>query len=168
MLARTEPVSKLAERHRVSRKFLYDQADKGEQALEQVFKSTSPSDEQVLFYLPVTRAWLRQAVLGLVLLCHSSFRGVMAFFADLLDQPIAPWVRCTISSKKPCLRPAGSTLVMTCPGCGQAAMMSCSKAESRCWRASSWIRCIATYWWAKRSAMPRRGRFICGIWASRV
>ncbi len=89
MLARTEPVSKLAKQHQVSRKFLYDQAGKGEQALEQAFKSPPPSDEEVLFYLPVTRAWLRQVVLGLVLLCHSSFRGVIAFFADLLDQRIA-------------------------------------------------------------------------------
>ncbi len=89
VLARTEPVTELAERHQVSRKFLYQQADKGEQALEQVFQSPSPSDEEVWFYLPVTRAWLRQVVLGLLLLCHSSFRGVIAFFRDLLDQPIA-------------------------------------------------------------------------------
>jgi hypothetical protein len=46
-------------------------------------------DEEVLFYLPVTKAWLRQVVLGLVLLCHSSFRGVMAFFRDLLDCPLS-------------------------------------------------------------------------------
>ncbi len=42
-----------------------------------------------MFYLPVTRAWLRQVVLALVLLCHSSFRGVIGFFRDVLDQPIA-------------------------------------------------------------------------------
>jgi hypothetical protein len=46
-------------------------------------------DEEVLFYLPVTKAWLRQVVLGLVLLCHSSFRGVIAFFRDLLDCPVS-------------------------------------------------------------------------------
>lgn len=89
VLARTEPVTELAKSHGVSRKFLYHQADKGAQALEQVFQSPPSDDEEVLFYLPVTRAWLRQVVLGLVLLCHSSFRGVIAFFADLLDQPIA-------------------------------------------------------------------------------
>jgi hypothetical protein len=42
-------------------------------------------DEEVWFDLPVTKAWLPQGVLGLVLLCHSSFRGVIAFFRDLLD-----------------------------------------------------------------------------------
>jgi hypothetical protein len=78
----------LAEQHQVSRKFLYQQAHKGEQALEQAFEPT-PRDEEVLFYLPVTRAWLRQAVLVLVLVCHSSFRGVIGFFRDLLDERIA-------------------------------------------------------------------------------
>jgi hypothetical protein len=89
VLARTAPVTKLAKGHGVSRKFVYHQADKGTQALAQAFQSPPSNDEEVLFYLPVTRAWLRQVVLGLVLLCHSSFRGVIAFFADLLDQPIA-------------------------------------------------------------------------------
>ena len=37
------------------------------------------------FYWPVTKAWLRQAVLGLVLLCHSSYRGVIEFLRDRLD-----------------------------------------------------------------------------------
>ena len=73
----------------MSRKFVYHQADKGAQALEQAFQSPRSNDEEVLFYLPVTRAWLQQVVLGLLLLCHSSFRGVLAFFRDLLDQPIA-------------------------------------------------------------------------------
>jgi hypothetical protein len=88
-LAQTDSVTKLAERHGVSRKFVYHQADKGAQALEDVFQSPPLAHDEVLFYLPVTRAWLRQVVLGLVLLCHSSFRGVIAFFRDLLDQPIA-------------------------------------------------------------------------------
>ncbi|NTV65368.1 MAG: hypothetical protein HGA65_17800 [Oscillochloris sp.] len=88
-MTRSEPVTELAERHEVSRKFLYQQADKGAQALEQAFQPLAPMDDEVLFYLPVTKAWLRQVVLGLVLLCHSSFRGVMAFFRDLLAQPIA-------------------------------------------------------------------------------
>jgi hypothetical protein len=89
VLTRSEPVTELAERHEVSRKFLYQQADKGAPALEQAFQPPTPVDDDVLFYLPVTKAWLRQVVLGRVLLCHSSFRGVIGFFRDLLDQPIA-------------------------------------------------------------------------------
>lgn len=88
VLARTESVTELAGRHQVSRRFVYQQAAKGAQALAQAFVP-SARDEEVLFYLPVTKAWLRQVVLGLVLLCHSSFRGVMAFFRDLLDCPLS-------------------------------------------------------------------------------
>ena len=87
-LAGQEPITELAERHQVSRKFVYQQAAQGAQALEQAFASPA-KDTEVLFYLPVTKAWLRQVVLGLILLCHSSFRGVMAFFHDLLDCPLS-------------------------------------------------------------------------------
>lgn len=75
VLVRCEPVTELAEWYRVSHKFLYHQAAKGAQALEQAFQSPPLTGEEVLFYLPVTKAWLRQVVVGLVLLCHSSFRG---------------------------------------------------------------------------------------------
>lgn len=46
---------------------------------------TKVSEEAVLFHLPVTKTWLRQAVIGLVLLCHGSYRGVIEFLRDLLD-----------------------------------------------------------------------------------
>jgi len=39
----------------------------------------------VLFYLPVTKAWLHQVVLGLILICHSSYRGVIELLRDLFD-----------------------------------------------------------------------------------
>jgi transposase-like protein len=65
VLARTESVTDLAGRHQVSRQFLYRQATQGAQALAQAF-APQAKDEEVLFYLPVTKAWLRQVVLGLV------------------------------------------------------------------------------------------------------
>ena len=89
VLAGNGSVTELAERHQVSRKFLYQQADQGEQALTQVVSPPPSEEEKVLFYLPVTKAWLRQGVLALVRLCHSSFRGVRAFFREVLDCPLA-------------------------------------------------------------------------------
>ncbi len=65
-LARTEPVTELAERHQGSRKLLYQPADKGAPALEQAFQPPTAGDDEVLCYLPVTKAWRRQVVLGLV------------------------------------------------------------------------------------------------------
>jgi len=59
--AGTATVSQLARRHEVSRKFVYQQADLAEAALGQAFDPT-PTAKDVLFYLPVTKAWLRQLV----------------------------------------------------------------------------------------------------------
>jgi len=57
-LARTEPLSHLAQDYGVSRKFLYQQAAKASDALDEAFAS-SVDDQKVLFYLPVTKDWIR-------------------------------------------------------------------------------------------------------------
>jgi len=81
-------VSGLSRDHTVSRKFLYHQAHKAQGALDEAFEP-SPKEEEVLFWLPVTKVWLRQLVLALVLICHASFRGVVELFRDLLDTDIS-------------------------------------------------------------------------------
>jgi len=88
VLAGAETVSELARQHEVSRKFLYQQAHTAEQALSQAFAPT-PKPDEVLFYLPVTKDWLRQLVLALVLICHSSTRGVVELLRDVFDHPIS-------------------------------------------------------------------------------
>jgi hypothetical protein len=88
VLAGAETVSELARQHEVSRKFLYQQAHTAEQALSQAFAPT-PKPDEVLFYLPVTKAWLRQLILALVLICHSSARGVVELLRDVFDHPIS-------------------------------------------------------------------------------
>src|SRR5271157_1536077 len=60
VLAGTETVSELARQHEVSRKFLYQQVDTAEAALSQAFAPPPTASDKVLFYLPVTKAWLRQ------------------------------------------------------------------------------------------------------------
>lgn len=84
VLARTEPVTSLAQQHQVSRKFLYQQADKAETVLETAF-GESNTDQKVLFYLPITKAWIRMCVVALLLICRSSYRGVIEFLHDMLD-----------------------------------------------------------------------------------
>ena len=88
MLSQSEPVTYLTDRHQVSRKFIYQQGQKTQQALDESFAPV-PTDNDVLFYLPVTQNWLFQLILGLVLICHSSYRGVVELFRDLLDLPIS-------------------------------------------------------------------------------
>jgi hypothetical protein len=39
--------------------------------------------------LPVTKAWLRQLILALTLICHSSLRGVVELFGDVFDCSIS-------------------------------------------------------------------------------
>jgi hypothetical protein len=87
-LAGQQTISSLAEDFDVSRKFVYQQADIAQAALDDAFAPTT-ADDQVLFLLPVTKAWLRQATLGLVLICHSSYRGVIEFCRDLLDVQVS-------------------------------------------------------------------------------
>lgn len=83
VLARTQPVSHLAQHCGVSRKFLYRQADKADQALEDAFASEA-ADDKVLFTLPVTKELIRSFVVSLALEGHSSFRGVGRIAADVL------------------------------------------------------------------------------------
>ena len=87
-LARSATISDLSARHGVSRKFVYQQTDKARVALDDAFSSAAPDDE-VLFELTVTKTWLRQVMVGLPLICRSSYRGVVEFLRDLLGVPIS-------------------------------------------------------------------------------
>jgi|SRR5277367_648457 hypothetical protein len=82
-LARSTTISDLSVRHRVSRKFVYEQAHKAGAALDEVFLSGTPEDD-VLFHLTVSKTWLRQVIVALTLICRSSYRGVVEFLRDLL------------------------------------------------------------------------------------
>ena len=88
ILAGTHSVAELAQQYEVSRKFLCEQADTARDALTHAF-NPEPRDEHVLFYLPVTKAWLRQLVLGLVLIGHAPYRAVVELFRDLFDWTIS-------------------------------------------------------------------------------
>jgi hypothetical protein len=86
VLTGSRPVAQLAQQHQISRKFVYHQAHKAQQALDDTFTTEPPArDDRVLFYLPVTKGWLRQFVLALVLISHCSFRGVTELLGDLFD-----------------------------------------------------------------------------------
>ena len=43
----------------------------------------------MLFELAVTKTWLRQVIVGLTLICRSSYRGVVEFLRDLLGVPVS-------------------------------------------------------------------------------
>jgi hypothetical protein len=87
-LARSATICDLASRRGVSRKFVYQQAHKADAALDDVFLSGTP-EEGVLFQFTVTKAWLRQVIVALPLICHSAYRGVIEFLRDLLGIPVS-------------------------------------------------------------------------------
>lgn len=83
-LAGGEPIAHLARRHNVSRKFVYQQAARASEVLDDAF-APSARDDSVLFEVPITKDWLRQFVLSQVLIGHSSFRGVMEILDAVFD-----------------------------------------------------------------------------------
>jgi hypothetical protein len=87
-LAGTRPIAQLAHDHDVSRKFVYQQVAKAEHALDNAFTTPDADADRVLFHLPVTKAWLQQLTLGLILICHSSYRGVVELYRDLFDSAL--------------------------------------------------------------------------------
>jgi hypothetical protein len=88
-LTGTETISRLASQYDVSRKFVYQQVGSAKEALREAFATEQNEAARVLFYLPVTKQWLDQAILGLTLICHSPVRGVSEFCRDLLDWPVS-------------------------------------------------------------------------------
>jgi len=86
-LAGKEKITNLARQHGISRKFVYAQKAKASSALDDAF-SNEVKDSKVLFYIPVTKTWLYQVVLVLILNCHSSYGGVIEFFRDIFNHHI--------------------------------------------------------------------------------
>ena len=86
-LSKQVPIKHIARTHNVSRKFVYRQQDKGKAALDKAFSPVS-RDGNVLFFLPVTPALLKQVVLCLALVCHSSIRGIKEFIKTIFDMDL--------------------------------------------------------------------------------
>jgi hypothetical protein len=87
-LAGQRTITSIADEFDVSRKFVYQQAATAQTALDDAFTSAASEDE-ILFHLPITKAWLRQATLGLAFICHSSYGGIHEFCRDLLGVNVA-------------------------------------------------------------------------------
>src|SRR3954454_1243857 len=88
-LARSATISDLSTRHEVSRKFVYQQANKARHALDDAFIPAC-ADDEVLFEIPVTKRWLRQVIVALALICRGSYLGTIEFMRDMLGASISP------------------------------------------------------------------------------
>ncbi|MCH2247490.1 MAG: hypothetical protein MK111_23140, partial [Crocosphaera sp.] len=65
VISKNQLVSHIAKNEKVSRKFLYQQKDIAQNALNQAFEKPE-KEEEVLYYLPVTKKWIFQLILGLI------------------------------------------------------------------------------------------------------
>ena len=72
----------------LSYKFVYQQAHKARAVLDDAGSPAVP-DSEALFDLTVTKAWLRQVIVGLTLICRSSYRGVVELLRDLQGSPVS-------------------------------------------------------------------------------
>jgi hypothetical protein len=82
------PIKRLAQYHGVSRKFVYQQKEIALNGIEEAF--TAPTlDNSILFHLPVTKEWIKQFTLGMILIGHSSYQGVVELLRDLFDYDIS-------------------------------------------------------------------------------
>ena len=86
LMGRT-PISHVADKYSVSRKFIYQQKEKALGAVSQAFEEKD--DDAVLFYLPVTKKWVHQLVLALILIGRCSYDGVIEILRDLFDFSIS-------------------------------------------------------------------------------
>ncbi len=87
-LSGKDKISDISRQYSTSRKFVYTQKEKASTAVENTFLFPE-KDSEVLFYIPVTKQWLKQVVLALILICHSSYGGVVEFFRDILGSHIS-------------------------------------------------------------------------------
>jgi len=95
VVAGRDSITGLAERHQVSRKFIYQQGAKATAAIEQAFMPPK-DDRDVLFHLPVTKQWIHQLVLALALNCHAPMRGIVELLRDVFDYSISLGTVCNI------------------------------------------------------------------------
>jgi hypothetical protein len=84
-LAGAQPITQLAAAHDVSRKFVYQQAAKAEQTLQEAFAPAASANDKVLFTIPVTKRWLRRFIIALLLIGHCSYRGVVELLRDIFN-----------------------------------------------------------------------------------
>lgn len=88
-IAKTATITQLAQDTETSRKFVYAQKEKAKSALDRAFLEQGRKEDQVLFDLPVTSSWLTQLVIALILICRSSYQGVIELLRDLFDTSIS-------------------------------------------------------------------------------
>jgi hypothetical protein len=84
-----QTITSLAEQKKVSRQFIHIQKNILLQSANETFSDNPANDCNVLYHIPVTKEWIEQCVIVMVLDCRSTFRGVIKAIKNLLDYNIS-------------------------------------------------------------------------------
>ena len=85
-IRRQGTVSEISKHFNCSRTTVYKQQDKALDAANKAFES---DDEEVLFYIPVTKSFIEQSVISLRLICESSYRNIQFFIQTMYNYYIS-------------------------------------------------------------------------------
>ena len=88
VLGNKTSITQVANHLGVSRKFVYQQKEIALNGIGEAFNRPLLEDS-ILFHLPVTKEWIKQFTLGLILIGHSSYQGVVELLRDLFDYDIS-------------------------------------------------------------------------------
>lgn len=94
-LQRAHPITRLAEDHGVSRKFVYEQQHHAEAAIERAFEPES-LPEGFLGWLPVTRSWIERTILSTALEGHGSIRGICEHVESMTSRSVSEGYVCGV------------------------------------------------------------------------
>ena len=83
------PISHVANTHGTGRKFVYKQKEKALNGISKAFENHPDGDKKVLFFLPITKAWIWQFILALVLIARAPYQGVIEILRNLFDYAIS-------------------------------------------------------------------------------
>ncbi len=76
----------ISNRFNVSRNSVYKQQARALTAVNQAFEQT---DDEVLYYIPVTKAYIHRAVTALYLVCRAGSRDIMSFMGLIFDYSVS-------------------------------------------------------------------------------
>lgn len=86
-ITNNKKITEIAEVNQVSRNFVYSLKDQALQGIDEAFQVANDND--VLFYLPVTKKWLIAFILCLILHCKACYRGIYKLLTDSFDYNIS-------------------------------------------------------------------------------
>ena len=81
-----QPITELSAEHNVSLSFLYDQKDKAVSAINDKFISPIiEEDEKPIYYIAITKSWIKQFIICLAMHCRGSIRGIQQTLKDMVN-----------------------------------------------------------------------------------